>query len=58
VEDLERNDGSVEKPYFMNKELLKIVGKRNERYEEIEGKVKPAGKKQKKDRNSSDTDAT
>ena len=58
MEDLDRNDGSVDKPYFMNKELLKIVGKRNEKYVEIEGKVQPAGKKSKKSRNSSDdTDA-
>ena len=57
MEDLERNDGSLEKPYFMNKELLKIVGKRNEKYVEIEGKVQPAKKKSKKRRNNVDTDA-
>ena len=56
MEDLERNNGSLEKPYFMNKELLKIVGKRNENYVEIEGKVQPA-KKSKKRRNNVDTDA-
>jgi choline transporter-like protein 2/4/5 len=27
LEDLERNDGSLEKPYFAPKGLLKIVGK-------------------------------
>ena len=54
MEDLERNDGSVDKPYFMNKELLKILGKRNEKYTEIEEKVKPAGKKGKK-RNNAET---
>jgi len=29
VEDLERNDGTPEKPYFMSKELMKILGKKN-----------------------------
>lgn len=29
VEDLERNDGSAEKPYFMSKDLRKILGKKN-----------------------------
>ncbi|KAK3087196.1 hypothetical protein FSP39_002993 [Pinctada imbricata] len=29
LEDLERNDGSAEKPYFMSKDLLKILGKKN-----------------------------
>ncbi|KAL5013102.1 hypothetical protein ScPMuIL_011653 [Solemya velum] len=29
LEDLERNDGSAEKPYFMSKELMKILGKKN-----------------------------
>ena len=29
VEDLERNDGSPDKPYYMSAELMKIVGKRN-----------------------------
>jgi len=47
VDDLERNDGEG-KPYYMNKELLKILGKRNERYSEIEGRVQSAGKKSKK----------
>nr|AKN21692.1 slc44a-3 [Schmidtea mediterranea] len=28
-EDLERNDGSPEKPYFMSKELMSILGKNN-----------------------------
>lgn len=30
VEDLERNDGSLDRPYYMPKGLLKILGKRNE----------------------------
>jgi len=47
VEDLERNDGEA-KPYYMNKELLKILGKRNDKYAEIEGRVKSAGKKRNK----------
>jgi len=29
VEDLERNDGSEEKPYYMTKGLMKILGKKN-----------------------------
>lgn len=29
LEDLERHDGSVEKPYYMNKELKSILGKKN-----------------------------
>lgn len=29
VEDLERHDGSAEKPYYMNKELMNILGKKN-----------------------------
>ncbi|XP_072304275.1 choline transporter-like protein 4 [Eucyclogobius newberryi] len=29
LEDLERNDGSQEKPYFMSKNLLKILNKKN-----------------------------
>ncbi|XP_043860934.1 choline transporter-like protein 4 [Dromiciops gliroides] len=30
LEDLERNDGSVDKPYYMPKSLMKILGKKNE----------------------------
>ncbi|KAM5262428.1 choline transporter-like protein 4 [Ctenodactylus gundi] len=40
LEDLERNDGSLERPYYMSKSLLKILGKKNQ--------VPPAGKKRKK----------
>ncbi|XP_061169654.1 choline transporter-like protein 2 isoform X3 [Saccostrea echinata] len=29
LEDLERNDGSPEKPYYMSKDLRKILGKKN-----------------------------
>ncbi|XP_067661086.1 choline transporter-like protein 2 [Haliotis asinina] len=29
LEDLEKHDGSPEKPYFMSKELMKLLGKRN-----------------------------
>ncbi|XP_041368219.1 choline transporter-like protein 2 isoform X3 [Gigantopelta aegis] len=28
-EDLEKNDGSADKPYFMNKDLMKVLGKKN-----------------------------
>lgn len=31
LEDCERNDGSPEKPYFMSKNLMKILGKRNKK---------------------------
>ncbi|XP_053600740.1 choline transporter-like 2 isoform X3 [Plodia interpunctella] len=34
LEDCERNDGSPEKPYFMSKNLMKILGKRNKKYED------------------------
>uniref|UniRef100_A0A286XLA1 Choline transporter-like protein n=1 Tax=Cavia porcellus TaxID=10141 RepID=A0A286XLA1_CAVPO len=30
LEDLERNDGSRERPYYMSKSLLKILGKKNQ----------------------------
>lgn len=30
VEDCERNDGSAEKPYFMSKGLMRILGNKNE----------------------------
>ncbi|XP_040588163.1 choline transporter-like protein 4 [Mesocricetus auratus] len=40
LEDLERNDGSQERPYYMPKALLKILGKKNE--------IPTAGKKRKK----------
>ncbi|GAA6089604.1 choline transporter-like protein 4, partial [Tachysurus ichikawai] len=29
LEDLERNDGSAEKPYYMSKNLMKILNKKN-----------------------------
>ncbi|XP_060774516.1 choline transporter-like protein 2 isoform X2 [Neoarius graeffei] len=29
LEDLERNDGSAEKPYFMNQDLMKLLKKKN-----------------------------
>lgn len=29
VEDLERNDGSAEKPYFMSPDLKKLLKKKN-----------------------------
>ncbi|CAH1786106.1 unnamed protein product [Owenia fusiformis] len=29
LEDIERHDGSPEKPYYMSKELMKILGKKN-----------------------------
>nr|XP_005911115.1 PREDICTED: choline transporter-like protein 4 [Bos mutus] len=40
LEDLERNDGSADRPYYMSKSLLKILGKKN--------KGTPGDKKRKK----------
>jgi len=34
LEDLERNDGSEEKPYYMPKGLLKLLGKKNKKNKE------------------------
>ncbi|XP_012942174.1 choline transporter-like protein 2 [Aplysia californica] len=31
LEDLEMNDGSVQKPYFMSKGLMKVLGKKNDK---------------------------
>ncbi|XP_055335159.1 choline transporter-like protein 2 isoform X2 [Paramacrobiotus metropolitanus] len=31
LEDLERNDGSKERPYYMSKNLMKILGKKNKK---------------------------
>jgi len=36
LEDCERHDGSLEKPYFMSKKLRKILGKKNKTREEEE----------------------
>ncbi|KAF3707267.1 Choline transporter-like protein 4 Solute carrier family 44 member 4 [Channa argus] len=38
LEDLERNDGSVEKPYFMSKNLMKILNKSNKTQKKGKGK--------------------
>jgi choline transporter-like protein 2/4/5 len=38
LEDLERNDGTLDKPYFAPKGLLKIVGKEQQFAEEHEMK--------------------
>ncbi|WAR31027.1 CTL2-like protein [Mya arenaria] len=38
VEDLEMNDGSAEKPYYMSKGLMKVLGKKNKQLKEPEGK--------------------
>lgn len=31
LEDLERNDGSAQKPYYMSKSLMKLLGKKNKK---------------------------
>uniref|UniRef100_A0A7N8XFE4 Choline transporter-like protein n=1 Tax=Mastacembelus armatus TaxID=205130 RepID=A0A7N8XFE4_9TELE len=38
LEDLERNDGSAEKPYFMSKNLMKILNKSNKVQKKGKGK--------------------
>ncbi|BET01188.1 Plasma-membrane choline transporter [Nesidiocoris tenuis] len=35
LEDCERNDGSVEKPYFMSVNLMKILGKKNRKDKKV-----------------------
>ncbi|XP_062414500.1 choline transporter-like protein 4 [Pungitius pungitius] len=37
LEDLERNDGSMEKPYFMSKNLMKILNKSNKAPKKVKG---------------------
>lgn len=43
VEDSERNDGSEQRPYFMSKQLMKILGRKNavsrKKYREIGKKM-------------------
>ena len=36
VEDCERHDGSQEKPYYMSKKLMKILGKKNKKESETD----------------------
>lgn len=36
VEDLERNDGSQERPYFMSQDLLTLLKKSNEDYKSMD----------------------
>ena len=31
LEDLERNDGTANKPYFMSKSLMSLMGKKNKK---------------------------
>nr|XP_039270354.1 choline transporter-like protein 2 [Styela clava] len=40
LEDLERNDGSEEKPYFMSKSLMKVLGKKNKKPKDEKKKTK------------------
>lgn len=42
MEDYERNDGSEERPYFMNKNLKKLLGVRN-KFESRDGGEEPDG---------------
>ena len=44
VEDLERNDGSPEKPYYMSKELKEILGKKNVKPDKEDWSAKHAHK--------------
>ncbi|GFO29553.1 choline transporter-like protein 2 [Plakobranchus ocellatus] len=56
LEDLERNDGSAGKPYFMSKGLMKVLGKKNEKLSDPNepkkgaktSKVSPEEKKEKR----------
>jgi len=34
LQDIEVNDGSKEKPYYMSKRLMKILGKKNKKESE------------------------
>ncbi|XP_060561475.1 choline transporter-like protein 2 [Ruditapes philippinarum] len=45
LEDLEMNDGTPEKPYFMSKGLMKIIGKKNKQLKEPAGNFSSAEKK-------------
>lgn len=36
MEDLERNDGSMQKPYYMSKNLMKILNKKNKQPKKAE----------------------
>ncbi|XP_069121444.1 choline transporter-like protein 2 [Argopecten irradians] len=47
LEDLEMHDGSAEKPYFMSKGLMKIIGKKNKFKDPEEDNKKSKGKKEK-----------
>lgn len=46
LEDLERNDGSPDKPYYMSKGLMEILGKKNESEEVKESKESSDEKKE------------
>jgi len=39
LEDLDRNDGSPEKPYFMSKDLMSLMGKKNKKVAPSESKM-------------------
>lgn len=43
VEDLEMNDGSAEKPYFMSKELMGVLGVKNKITEDKQKKKTTPG---------------
>ena len=51
LEDLERHDGSEEKPYYMDKSLRKILHKKNERPQKETKSKKDKKKKKKKEKN-------
>lgn len=50
MEDLERNDGSVEKPYYMSKPLMKILHKKNKTKDKAKTKDKDKEKVKAKDK--------
>ncbi|XP_074655894.1 choline transporter-like protein 2 isoform X3 [Tubulanus polymorphus] len=43
LEDLERHDGSPEKPYYMSKELMRILGKKNKKPKATEKEAEKDG---------------
>ena len=54
VEDLEMNDGSPDKPYFMSKGMMKILGKKNKQLKEPQNGGAAADGKAKKGKQNLD----
>ena len=56
LEDLERNDGSKEKPYFMSKNMQHVVGKYNEQSIKTQGRDERGKGKHKKKPHATEPD--